>query len=392
MRESSSAGLKAESRQSSRYWLHLVDNLFRRLPLFLLPIIVMVLIGGVLAQRSSAEYSSRATLDASNNPLLDEIDVRGSDPIFRQTNAESTASFINEQLRTDVFATAIAEAAGLGDAIDAGLIGTDTIRGHVSSQPNGDSIIVVRATWSDPTTAQLLVEGTIDSYRDYVISTVASDSLAAEEFYTVLQQRAQSQLDLAEAELNGYVDALPELAEGEERSTNENLTIERLSNAVDRAETSVDDATREIETAQLQVAQSRSDAGQSVRIIDSASIPFAPEPRLFAMVSIVGMFTILGLLISASALFVTTALDHTIRFDIDAIAVTNSSYVATIPNIKGLDRTGRMRRLTRRSRKRKRDRDAQDDGRPAVSEEHGDETPRDDEPSDPEMISATSQP
>jgi uncharacterized protein involved in exopolysaccharide biosynthesis len=336
-----------DAQRSKRFWLHLVDNFARRWPLYLIPVIVMLLIGGSLAQSTNDVYSSSSTIDASDNPLVGELDVRGEVVAFRQTAADATAEFIGEQLRTDVFARSVADAAGLGDAIDSGIITTDTIRGNISVGPNGDSIIVVRTSWSDPATAQLLGQATIDTYREYVVETVASDSIAAVEFYTDLEAQAREQVAGAQLALENYVADLPPLQDAEQRPIEEELTIQRLNSTLDRAESNVEAATSEIETAKLQVAQSRSEAGQSVRVIDPPGLPLAPEPKLKQIISIIIVFGMLGVLIAGTALVLTTALDRTIRFDLDVIAATGSPVVATVPVVKSLLPEKRRRRRAR---------------------------------------------
>jgi hypothetical protein len=346
VRDNSLADGVEDSQRSKRYWLHLVDNLFRRLPLYLVPIVLMLFLGATLAQKTSDDYVSRATIDASENPLVGELDVRGTQSTgFRQTAAQTTADFIGEQLRTDVFATDVANAAGLGDALDNNLITPFTIRSSIAVTPNGDSIIAVRSTWSDPVTAQLIGQATIDTYRAYVVDTVAADGVAAVDFYTQLQNQAQEQVAAAQKSLEDYVATLPVLGKDENRPLEQDLTVQRLNSALDRAQENVQNATNEIETARLQVAQSRSEAGQSVRVIDPPSLPVVPEPKLMKMISVVLVFGVLGVLISSTALVLTTALDRTIRFDLDVVPATGSPIVATVPVIDSLlPSGGRFRR------------------------------------------------
>ena len=322
--------------KSSRFWLKLFENLFRRLPFYLLPVLLMGSIGVVLAQRASAEYSSTATLDASNNPLVEVVDVRGDDPLFRQTSAQSTANFIGEQLRTDVFVREVASRAGLAEALDSNTLTNSRVRSKLSARANGDSLILISARWADPATAQLLVDATIDTYRNYVVDTVAADSLAAEEFFTELQTRARGQADAAQEELDAYVSRLPPIRQDEVRTIEQELAIQRLNNALERAETNVENATGEIEAAQLEVAKSRSEAGLSIRVIDPAQVPEGSEPWLFQAISIILTFLMLGFLISATALIISTAVDRTIQFAPDVVEHTGSPYVTSVPVLKSI--------------------------------------------------------
>lgn len=332
-----------KSDRTARFWLHLTDNLFRRFLLYLLPVALMLGAGIFLAQRSEAEFSSTATLDASDNPLVEELDVRGDDPLFRQTKADSTATFMSERLRTDAFSSEVAIAAGLGEALDAGRITNTTIREQISVRANGDSIIIVEGTWSDAATAQNLTRATIDTYRNYVIDTVTADGTAAAAFFGELLSRAIEERDDAADALNNYVESLGDVADGEQRPVEELVNIERLANALERAEASVETATNEIERAQLEVAKSRSEAGESVRLIDPPELPLAPEPRLVALVGLVVMFLLLGFLVSATALVITTAFDNTVRFGLDAQHHTGVPYVASVSSVPEMSDPTRRR-------------------------------------------------
>ena len=337
--------------RSRRFWLHLLDNLFRRWPLFVLPVVLMGVLGASVANGTVALYSSSATLDASENPLLGELDLRGTDTAGKRlTPAQATARFVEEQLRTDVYATSVAGASGLGPALEAGLISTGSIRRNVSAAPNGDSIMVIKATWADPLTAESLAQAAIDTYRAYIVETVANDSVAAVDFYTELQEQASEEVAAAQMTLEDYIDALPLLAEGVARPIEQELTIGRLNNALDRADAKVGAAETEIESARLQLAQARSEAGQSVRVIDPPSRPFAPGSRTSTMAGIMLAFGALGLLISGTALVLTTALDRSVRFAADMSAATGSALVATVPELKALRRRGKKRRRGAKSR------------------------------------------
>ncbi len=327
--------------------MHLIDNLFRHLILYLIPIALFAVVGLVLAQRSAPEFTSDATLDASNNPLIEELDVRGDDALFRQSNADSTANFINERLRTESFSTEVANAAGLGNQLDAGLITNTTIRTQVSVAANGDSIVTVAGTWSDPTTAQNLAQATIDTYRNYVVDTVTEDSIAAEEFFTELLNRATDQRTIAEDQLNDYVVSLPPVLDGADRPVIETATIERLNSALERAEVNVELARSEIEAAQLEVAKSRSEAGLSIRLIDPPELPLSSEGQLIQIISLVAVFIILGILTSATALVITTALDNSVRFEFDVAHRTGNVHVASVRSLRRLRKGPRKRNKSR---------------------------------------------
>ena len=106
---------------------------------------------------------------------LGQLDLRGSSSGNRLSSAEATSRLVQEQLRTDVFATAVAEASGLGSALETGLISTGSIRRNLSAGANGDSLVVIKASWTDPVTAQSLAQAAIETYRDYVVESFNQD-------------------------------------------------------------------------------------------------------------------------------------------------------------------------------------------------------------------------
>lgn len=317
---------------SRLFWLRAVSKLLSQPIRYLLPVVLFGALGLVAAADQGRDYRASATLDTSDNPLVAASEVSRANNTGFRSSAETTANFINEQLRTDLFATTVAERAGLADALDADLIGTDAIRRQVSAQPNGDSIIVIRANWSDPQTAQNLVQATFDSYRDYVVDTVAADSRAAENFYSLLRDEAIQELGAAEDALYDYIATVPSAIDA--RSVDQQLTVERLQRALERAETDVAEATNDIETAQLQVARSLSEAGQGVRVIDPPELPAAPSSGLVQAVLLVVMFVLLGFVVAFAALAITTALDSSVKFEADVLAATSATTIITVPFVR----------------------------------------------------------
>jgi hypothetical protein len=88
--------------------------------LFLAPIIVLTVLGVVLSQRNEAQYRSTALLDASSNPLVEDL-VVGDDTFRFLSPGQGAALQVNDRLRTDVFVSDIAEKAG----VDMSIIGVD---------------------------------------------------------------------------------------------------------------------------------------------------------------------------------------------------------------------------------------------------------------------------
>ena len=291
----------------------LVDQFFRRWIWYVLPVVLLAIVGVRAASNVSQDFVSRGTLSASSNPLVDTPEVRGGSIGAFESPAAGITRLINEQLRSDAFVEGIADRAGLASALESGLISTAVIRQQVSANAQGENLLTVQASWSDPETAFQLVDATINNYLDLVSETVAIDSVEAIDFWTGIQSAAQQRADEAEANLRAYTQALPELAEGEQRAPEQEFELSRLNATLDEALGGVSSAQNSIDAAKLNVDQSKSQAGRQLRVIDPPQVAAAPESSAFEKLSTVALFTLLGLLISGLALVVTTLADHSVR-------------------------------------------------------------------------------
>ncbi|MEQ9163429.1 MAG: hypothetical protein RLN74_12005, partial [Ilumatobacter fluminis] len=153
---------EAHAPQSSAFWWRLTDNLFRRLVWFLLPVLLLTGLGIYRAATTTDLYRSSGTLSASSNPLLPEQEVSGVSAQFLESPASANARIINERIRTDSFIVGVAERAGLGDALENGIVQIDVLRNNVWASADGDSILNVNATWDDGQTSFQLAVATID--------------------------------------------------------------------------------------------------------------------------------------------------------------------------------------------------------------------------------------
>ncbi|MET0911643.1 MAG: hypothetical protein ABWZ99_19410 [Ilumatobacteraceae bacterium] len=324
--------------QNVDFSARLVDQFFRRWFFYVLPVVLLVLVGVRAANNVTADFSSQGTLSASANPLVETPEVRGGAIGQFEAPATGISRLINEQLRSDAFAREVAERAGLTAAIEQGLITLDTIRGRVSASPQGENLLTVSSSWGDGQTAFLLVDSTIATYLDLVADTVAIDSNEAIDYWTERQTAAQERVDNAQRELTAYVATLPDLEPGEQRTTDEQLNLNRLDLTLTRALEDVDGAQDAIDTAQLNLEQSQSQAGRQVRIIDPPVAPASPGSTLFSKLTTLIMFAMIGLLISLAALVITTLIDHSVRSPAQLRVAAGVDSVAVIGRSKAIRR------------------------------------------------------
>ena len=350
------AGESRHGPGGAAFWWRLTDNLFRRIGWYLLPILALTAIGVMQAGNTLQLFRSTGTLSAASNPLVPEQPDSGNSSNFFETPAGATSRIIGERLRTDTFVTAVARDAGLGDALDNGLLSLDIIRSSVWAATKGDSILSVNAEWEDPQTSYELVNATIENYQMFVKDTASSNSSEAITFYTEQLTELAVERDAAQEALTTYLEKLPPLEDGEQYSAIIELDSRRLSDALSATEAKIDSAQEKIDEAKLLQAQQTSLAGRRFTVIDQPQVPTAPESALVQRITLVASFFMLGLIVALAALLLTTTLDQTVASAADLLSLDGVALVATTPSIRfaGVNpapgKRSRRRRPPRRSR------------------------------------------
>src|SRR5688572_12866476 len=105
-----SESLAGQSRQDVRasvFWWRLTDNLFRRLVLFLLPVVAMTMLGFLQASKTVPLYHAAGTLSTSTNPLIPDQGLNGVNPQFWESPAAALSRRLNERLGTNNFLSAV---------------------------------------------------------------------------------------------------------------------------------------------------------------------------------------------------------------------------------------------------------------------------------------------
>ncbi len=313
--------------------VRMLETFFRRWYLYLVPLVAVLGLAISNVSSTPTEFASAGVITTSNASLLSELTEVGTTPFTFETPASLTSRKISSLLGTDAFARKVAVGAGVSDALDSGAITLNAIRFAITTYPAGDELLTVRATTIDPDLSQRLAQSTIDSYIEEVIDVELTQAQTAE---TVLRRRLdrhQAELDTARAALADYVNENPGPAIGE-RPFDEQVTIDQLSSAVERADTQFGQTLNQYDEAQLVTEQTRADIDQRIRVIDPPTRPFAPEPTIRGTVLTVGLYIVLGTLLSIALVAVVTALDHTVRREADIEAQVGLDVVATVPNAR----------------------------------------------------------
>ena len=310
--------------------------------LYLLPVAMFVAIGVYTAGNITADYASYARLSATSNPYLAQPAIRGTEIGFYESPADGTARLINEQLQTDAFIDDVASRAGLTEAIDTGAITRVDVRNQIGASGAGQNTLQVNARWADPDTAYRLVDATIKGYTEYLAEIAAADSLEAVEFWTDQLIEASEDVQVAEdrAATTTSSSCHP-YPTSQNRSTAQELEIQRLNATLDRALEDERDAQDSVDEAQLTANQAASSSARELTVIDAPEIAAAPEPVRRDKITAIAMFTLLGVLIALAALVLSTVADRAVRTRSQLAHTAGIGSVVVVPRIKQLRRAGR---------------------------------------------------
>ncbi|MGZ4738011.1 MAG: hypothetical protein ACXVLM_02035 [Ilumatobacteraceae bacterium] len=321
-----------------RLWYGVVESFFRRWPLYLLPVLLLIGVGVMQAKKITAQYRSVGVLNVASNPLLSTVTSAGSTGAYGfETPSTATTRMINELFRTDVFVRSVADHAGLKAALDSGLVTIPQVRARVAASSVGDRLLAVTAVWPDARTATQLVNSAVDEYTQHVLDVETKQSSEAEKFWTDLLAGYKKSLTDAQAALQDYVVANPAPKIGE-RPAEQTLAMSTLSGAIDQAQTQVTNAENNIDQAKLTSQQATSQTSQGLQVVDPPEVPTAPESihRQQAMTFVVYLF--LGIFVLVAMLLASAFLDRSVRTVEDIDVATGLAVVATVPSIAVLSR------------------------------------------------------
>lgn len=314
--------------------IRLLETFFRRWYLYLVPFVAILGLGLSSASSTPTEFASAGVITTSNASLLSELTEVGTrTPFSFESAASLTSRKISSLMGTDAFARKVAEGAGVGDALDGGAITLNSIRFAITTYPAGDELLTVRATTIDPELSRRLAQSTIDSYIDEVINVELTQATTAENVLRTRLERHQRELDEARDVLTNFVRENPEPLQGL-RPFDEQLAMDQLSDAVERADQQVALTNSQYDEAQLVTEQTQADIDQRIRVVDPPQTPLAPEPQTRATVMKVGLFMILGALVTVALVAAATAIDHTVRREADVEEQVGIAVVATVPNAR----------------------------------------------------------
>jgi uncharacterized protein involved in exopolysaccharide biosynthesis len=318
----------------------LLETFFARWWLYLLPLVALVGLGVYTAGSQTDTYRSSAVLRATD-PLLGQLqEVSLADTQWWESPADAASRGINESLRTDAFVQAVV--ADTGIAIETLMLGFDDIRQSVWASASGRTLVSVNASTVDPVLAQALVKSTIKTYQESLVGDQISEATTTLKFLEDQRVRQEQAVQDAADELNAYMDGNPPDAQGD-RTAEQLLQIERLNARIATADERLSETLDDIQAAELVIQQATSEASQTLRVVDDATVPFGPETGLRKVVMTVATFAALGLLLMVGAVVAASLLDRSLRFAEEVRSSLGVEVLAVIP-VERRGGRGRRRR------------------------------------------------
>lgn len=315
--------------------LRFMESYFRHRWLYLIPIVLMTIIGVVSILIAKPKFIAQGVFYVQKESFLSQLtSVKGSNFTW-QTAATMTVGEMNELLQTDAFIRAVIKDTQLEGQMDAGREAVDQaideVRRAVWVIPLGENQVRINAIHENPELAYQVVNGVINIYLQWKINADRTESQAAQTFFTGLIASYKADVDTARQNLYAYLEAHPGPIRGE-RPAIEQFEINRLQGELELAQSRFANALDKNENALLGSAQAESDVFQSYVLIDAPRLPEQPETSLRKLALQAGIFVLAGVLLSVLGIAGGAVLDRSFRFPIDVWNGLHLPVLAAVPN------------------------------------------------------------
>ena len=294
----------------------LLEALFRNKLLFFVPLVLFAAYGTLSAARADSEYSSTGTVFIERSSFVN--DLTGLANGF--TGYLSPAAFAGQELygllQTDVFVESVLVDAGVQMEPPGQLrsVQLAIARASIAAFATGENLLEVSATTSDPAVSERLSASTIERFIQFKVDLDIDESVAAAEFFADLAISYTDDAEAARAELNAYV-ASVSAASIDDLTPEEQLEIDRLTDAETQAATRYQEALGNFEAARLAELQAKIDIEQSFAIVDPPQVSTQADNGLTSQIVLVMLFTSVGAVVAFAGPAVMAFLNQGILFE-----------------------------------------------------------------------------
>lgn len=314
--------------------LRLLESYFRHRWLYLLPIVMMMGVGGLVFSTATPSYMARSVIYVQKESLLSTLTSIRNDGFSWVTPADATRDEFNELLETDAFIRAILQQTDLEEELGEKKVDDviDEMRDAIWVQTLGkNNLVMVGAAHENPTVTKQAVEATIDSYIQWKINGEREQSAAAQGFFAQQIEQHQKELEEAKEAMRLYLQDHPEPIRGD-RPEVEQLEIAILQEAINLADKRFSSNLDKEQNAILVTTQAESDVRQTYLVIDAATLPDEPETGLRDALMNALIFVVVGVVLSVVGIIGGALLDSSFRFPLDIRHGLDLPVLAQVPN------------------------------------------------------------
>ncbi|MGB1251179.1 MAG: hypothetical protein ACPG8W_11230 [Candidatus Promineifilaceae bacterium] len=300
-----------------RNLLHLLEAFYRHPWRHITPLILLAICGAVYSAVSAPLYTSRGVLYVRNDSVLGTLTTARSSSYIYVTRAQIAVDELETLLVTDSFLRAIIQRTDLEDEFSDGypldellVIANNSIFVQIVSRQQ----VAIEAQADTPELAYQLALATMETYRQYKINVVVTDSDVARGVLSEILTDHQATLDDAEQALRDYLTDNPEPLLGVQRPETERNEITLLRADMERADKKLLQVESLTETIRLSRMQAEREIDQTYVLVDSPRFPSTAAVSLLQQVVVFLMFCIVGLILSIVFTVGTAVLDTSFRF------------------------------------------------------------------------------
>jgi len=315
----------------------LFESYFRHRWLYLLPIVIMVGIGGYYLATAKPSYSARGILYVQNESYLASLtEVRETSGGWWISPSQATTNEIYDLIQTDAFVRAVIQQTDLEANMSQSRSSVDRLfsdtRQAFRFSPLGDNQVNITVSHENPRVTYQLVNAVIDVYLNWLNNAQRGEGIAAQDFFFDLIIDYEADLELASQAMKEYLEANPLPVRGD-RPEIEQIEVNRLQSAIDLASVRYANALDKEENIRLSLAQIESDVLQSYQFIDAPRLPENPNVSIKQLAMNMGAFVVLGIILFIVAVIGGALLDRSFRFESDVTHLLDLPVLTIVPDV-----------------------------------------------------------
>ena len=346
-----------------------VATLFRLKELFLIPLITVPAIALIVTYYTGREYVVETKVWVDPSLLLN---LNASSSTVRVTPSQAEATTLQERMSTEAFRLEVIRRSGLEQAIQEGLwpvpsklgeqvagvpvvssiaramgvvtpvgqeqamdLALKMVETQVGISSEGNNLLVVNYTGTEPFLGKRLVEETLGYYNEIATERDVAESERGIQFYTAQAERQKELMDAAAEAERRFLEVYPEPLPPQRRPAAEQAELARLQSAANLERVFYEDALRKLESVRLTGQANIAERTDGFQVIDAPEVP--AQPRLATKALILNMIVglTLGGMISTAGVVLLTWTDRTVRTKEDVEESVSVPLVEQVPLLSG---------------------------------------------------------